>query len=305
MYARRRLSLIVLVALAACDRNPTIAPSPDASVTTNAGTAPVGTVAPRPTTPAPIPSASPSPAASASASASADTPINSDNYAAVMEARWRAYDRLEYKPVTLSGFSCGDNCYVELTENMEGQAPVRLLCTARLCADWRDRGAPPRLAKGRLATAKFGKADQRDDAGNVMARQVRAVVDLRLGAPAPDTRATPTPTSATPGTLPLRPGVYVLAGSRCKNPANAAFRIWTGRGLSGSATRACRAGVLRQRGTAYRIANSCEATYDGKRSSENLAIDVLRRDRFRLDEGTFTRCADGEAPGYLEELVGK
>ena len=110
----------------------------------------------------------------------ADTPINSENYAEVMEARSREYDRLEYKPVNLSGFECGDNCYLELTEAVEGAAPRKVLCAARLCANWQVEGRlPPRL-RNTAAKAKFGRANQVDGAGNVMARGVEAVVDLRL-----------------------------------------------------------------------------------------------------------------------------
>jgi hypothetical protein len=110
----------------------------------------------------------------------ADTPINSENYADVMEARSREYDRLEYKPVNLSGFECGDNCYLELTEAIEGAAPRKVLCTARLCANWQGEGRLPPPLKNTGAKAKFGKANQVDGAGNIMARNVEAVVDLRL-----------------------------------------------------------------------------------------------------------------------------
>lgn len=110
----------------------------------------------------------------------ADTPINSEDYAEVMEGRSREYDRLEYKPVNLAGFECGDNCYLELTEGVEGAAPRKVLCTARLCADWRDAGRLPARLRNTGAKAKFGRADQVNGAGNVMARGVEAVVDLRL-----------------------------------------------------------------------------------------------------------------------------
>lgn len=110
----------------------------------------------------------------------ADTPINSENYAQVMEARSRAYDRLEYKPVSLNGFECGDNCYLEFTEAVEGAAPRKLLCTARLCANWQGAGRLPPALRNTGATVKFGRADQVDGAGTVMARGVDAVVDLRL-----------------------------------------------------------------------------------------------------------------------------
>lgn len=110
----------------------------------------------------------------------ADTPITSENYAKVMEARSREYDRLEYKPVNLNGFECGDNCYLELTEATEGSAPRKVLCTARLCADWQSAGRLPAMLRNTGAEAKFGKANQVDGAGDVLARDVEAIVDLRL-----------------------------------------------------------------------------------------------------------------------------
>lgn len=111
---------------------------------------------------------------------SADTPINSENYVEVMEARSREYDRLEYKPVNLISFERGDNCYLELTEAVEGAAPRKVLCTARLCADWRDSGRLPARLHNTGTTAKFGRASQVNGAGSVIARGVEAVVDLRL-----------------------------------------------------------------------------------------------------------------------------
>lgn len=73
----------------------------------------------------------------------AETPITSESYAQVMEARSREYDRLEYKPITLNSLECGDNCYLELTAGTEGAAPRKVLCTAKLCWDWRDAGRLP------------------------------------------------------------------------------------------------------------------------------------------------------------------
>ena len=110
----------------------------------------------------------------------ADTPINSENYAQVMGARSREYDRLEYKPVTLNGFECGDNCYLELTEGIEGAAPRTVLCTARQCADWQAAGRLPADLRNAGARVKFGGANQVDGSGTVMARNVEAVVDLKL-----------------------------------------------------------------------------------------------------------------------------
>ena len=110
----------------------------------------------------------------------ADTPINSENYAQVMEARSREYDRLEYKPVALNSFECGDNCYLELTEGIEGAAPRKVLCTARQCADWHAAGRLPARLRNSGARVKFGRANQVDGSGTVMVRGVEAVIDLRL-----------------------------------------------------------------------------------------------------------------------------
>lgn len=109
-----------------------------------------------------------------------DTPITSENYAKVMEARSREYEALEYKPVNLSSFECGDNCYLEITEAIEGAAERKVLCTARLCANWQADGRLPSNLRNTGAEAKFGKANQVDGAGTVMARDVEAIVDLRL-----------------------------------------------------------------------------------------------------------------------------
>ena len=103
--------------------------------------------------------------------------------------------------------------------------------------------------------------------------------------------------------LPLRPGVYVMHDIDCANPPNAAFRIWNGEGLSGSATRACIAAATRMDDDDYRVENDCENTYDGSRTTETFTLAISGPDRFEKNGQGFRRCADGTAPGSLEALV--
>ena len=121
-------------------------------------------------------------------------------------------------------------------------ASETVLCTARACADWAGRGLS-RALEGKQVGARFGRADQVDGSGTVMERGVRAVIDLRLAAEGSASNA-----SAGSAGLPLIPGVFVMDGEGCGDPANAGFRIGTARGLSGSATKDCRVTVLSRKG---------------------------------------------------------
>lgn len=227
----------------------------------------------------------------------ADTPITSDNYAKAMEARSRDYARLEYKLVTLNGVTSGDNVYLDLTRRVEGAAQETVLCTAPACANWRDVGGLPKVLRGKAVTAKFGTANQVDGSGAIMARGVPAVVDLRV----PATKPSPAPLKS--AELPLTPNVYVLEDSPCENPANAAFRIWNGRGLSGSATKDCRSTILSREGETYTIRNDCVNTYDGSRTPETLTIRVPDQVHFTLKGNRFRSCSMAQVPAALRKLV--
>lgn len=89
--------------------------------------------------------------------------------------------------------------------------------------------------------------------------------------------------------LPLPRGVYVLAGSACEDPANAAIRVFDGRGISGSATRDCCIRPIRIEGVRHAIEQSCVNTYDGSRSTERQWVEP-RGDAFILttQRGTAT-----------------
>lgn len=129
--------------------------------------------------------------------------------------------------------------------------------------------------------------------------------------PSPSAPATPSPSpTASPapvGTLPLARGVYVAAGSDCRTAANAGIRVWNGTGLSGSSTRACRATVLSRSGPTYKVDQSCEDTYDGKRRSEAQTITVGASGGFTLTTAsgsqTFRLCPRGEAPPDFQRIA--
>lgn len=137
----------------------------------------------------------------------------------------------------------------------------------------------------------------------------------RSPAPAPATApvTATVPSQAKPGpagTLPLAPGVYVLAGTDCRAPSNAGLRFYDGRGISGTATHDCVATVLSTDADTLRIEQSCidAPRGDGPRTVEAQTITVHHAQAFTLatarGSAGFRRCADGEVPGYLRERAG-
>ena len=129
--------------------------------------------------------------------------------------------------------------------------------------------------------------------------------------PEPSRSALSRETEAPPTTaLPLRPGVYVLAGTSCASPANAAFRIFDGKGLSGSTTRGCRATVTSRDGNRWQVDQSCVDTYSGERTSQPQTLNVSTDTGFILAEAgepaqAFRLCPAGEVPSYLRDMISK
>lgn len=149
-----------------------------------------------------------------------------------------------------------------------------------------------------------------DDPTQPSATTTPAAMPAEVAAPASEPAASqPAPTQTEPtGGLPLSPGVYVMSGSPCASPANAAFRIFDGRGISGSATRACRLTVRSREGDAWRVDQSCEDTYSGQRTTAAQTIRIRDSRSFTLTEAgeagmTFRLCPAGEAPSYLQDMV--
>ena len=115
---------------------------------------------------------------------------------------------------------------------------------------------------------------------------------------------------------PLQPGFYVMEGTDCDNPANAAWRYWTGEGLRGSATESCRLEVTERQGDTYRVTQSCVNTYDRSRTSTDFTITVNDKTSFTIGgtspDQKFTRCTEPpswytdntDASEYLSALQG-
>jgi hypothetical protein len=126
----------------------------------------------------------------------------------------------------------------------------------------------------------------------------------------PPPTGTPPPPANTRGVLPLRPGVYVIAGSDCAAPANAGLRFYDGRGISGTATHACEALVRAHEGDRYEVDQSCIDTPagDGPRTIEPQAITVHDARSFTLETergaARFNQCPDDAVPDYLRERAG-
>lgn len=118
-----------------------------------------------------------------------------------------------------------------------------------------------------------------------------------------------TSASSGKGVLPLIPGVYVLHGADCHNPSNAAIRIYTGTGISGSSTRNCRATIRSREGNTFTADQSCVDTYSSKRSTTTQSIVISDARHFSLREGdekstsSFQLCPKGEAPEDLQRHV--
>jgi hypothetical protein len=97
--------------------------------------------------------------------------------------------------------------------------------------------------------------------------------------------------------LPLKVGTYVIKGTPCKDAANAAIRMFDGKGLSGSATKDCRANITGRNGNRFTVDQSCVDTYNGKRASEAQEIVVDAPDIFTLvvegRSNTYQYCPGG------------
>ncbi len=110
---------------------------------------------------------------------SADTPIDSKHYAEVMAARSREYEAAEWKKITLTGYRCGDNCYVEFIPNVEGGGDETAMCSADICGGWERAGQLPSALKNKVAEVKYGVAPRIDGSGRKVDSR-RNIVALRF-----------------------------------------------------------------------------------------------------------------------------
>ncbi len=67
---------------------------------------------------------------------------------------------------TITGFECGDNCY--LTIKPKAGEDLTGLCLAEACTPWVEEAAMPATFIGRQVEVTVGVGDQTDSEGNVM-----------------------------------------------------------------------------------------------------------------------------------------
>ena len=67
---------------------------------------------------------------------------------------------------TISGYECGDNCYLEIIDSEDGE--MIGLCTAALCEQWNEEAAMPETYIGKKVRIVVGESEQFDAEGNVM-----------------------------------------------------------------------------------------------------------------------------------------
>ena len=204
-------------------------------------------------------------------------------------------DGSDWQAIVLQEFVCGDNCYLRYTTT--GHSGLQeALCRAPECGEWERLGRLPDELRLRTAEAQFSTGVQVDGAGTVMREDFPSVVALRLG-----DQSVPEDGD---DRLPLRRGLYVIAGTDCANPANAAFREWTGQGLQGSATRDCTLSVLARNGIVYSIRQSCVNTYDESRTATEFVLEIMDSSAFILQEtdetSQFEWCEDANVPGRMK-----
>jgi type IV pilus biogenesis protein CpaD/CtpE len=152
----RMLSFIaVALSLAACSSD---APSSGQTVPND--------VAPGPGTAAREPASTPAPVINV-----AETGDGSKTKESSKQAEW--------KTISLGGYSCGDNCYVEYTSPTEGSGDKTALCSAKICGEWERAGALPAALKGKVAEVKYGTAPRMDGGGNRV-DDYRSIIDMRF-----------------------------------------------------------------------------------------------------------------------------
>ena len=143
---------ILLPALALCACNGSAPGEASATAETAAAAAPTAPVAP------------PAPAAEAAAEAAA--PAKAD---AAAPAVWQR--------ITITGFECGDNCYMtyRLANGQEDSA----ICTTPRCRDWFANQHMPDSEVGKSYDVQMGTTQQFDNEYRVMEEDFPAIVAMR------------------------------------------------------------------------------------------------------------------------------
>ena len=81
--------------------------------------------------------------------------------------------------ITILGFECGDNCYLNYrpASDPDGETDSAI-CTIGPCGDWFEEQAMPPEYTGRRATIRLGLGKQYDNDGNVMSENFPEITSL-------------------------------------------------------------------------------------------------------------------------------
>ena len=150
---------ILALSLSACDQSPEQADGAD-------------------TTPAAVqPTAAPSPQDSAQPTSPIDTAAPAGIPSAAPSGS-PAQTPAGFVAATLTGLSCGDNCYLEYRTGDSAEVKSAL-CLADGCGAWQQGGELPAAYRGRDVFLKLGTGRQYDAAGNVMSEDYPAVTVIQ------------------------------------------------------------------------------------------------------------------------------
>lgn len=131
-----------------------------------------------------------------------------------------------------------------------------------------------------------------------------------VGAPAAQAGAATTPKAS--GVYPLAPGIFVLHGTGCGDPPNAAIKLYDGKGLGTAHTSACVAHVTATKktkdGTAFAASQTCndEGDGSGKPFTENQSVVVDKPTRFFVPDkhgDEYDYCPVDQLPDGLRSAV--
>ncbi len=94
------------------------------------------------------------------------------------EAASTAAPAAGWRRIRITGYTCGDNCYLEFTadDSDETEAPI---CTAPQCAPWFDAQAIPASELGRNYDVRMRTSEQVDGAGQVMDSEFPTIIEMR------------------------------------------------------------------------------------------------------------------------------
>jgi hypothetical protein len=98
--------------------------------------------------------------------------------AAPAEAAAPAGPAAGWSRITVTGYSCGDNCYVEYTTPTSTET-LTAMCETPLCNSWFEVQAMPDSERGRQYDVRMGTANQVDGEGVVMEEGFQAIVEMR------------------------------------------------------------------------------------------------------------------------------